>query len=177
MRALCDRSHIIAISSGAAAAAFLGYSSYAPTKFAVRGFCDAIRNELLGTGVRVSIAYPPDTDTPGFEQENKTKPLECQKISPPEVYSAVSVASLILQGASNGVYHLPSPDIVQNLLINATAGVYPPSSAQLSLHKVWKRPTAGITPTPGSTVVLACLSPVLTVRQPLPLRLLPPSPK
>ena len=70
--------HLILISSGAAAASFLGYSSYAPTKFAVRGLADALRNELCGTGVRVSVAYPPDTDTPGFEQENKTKPPECR---------------------------------------------------------------------------------------------------
>jgi NAD(P)-dependent dehydrogenase (short-subunit alcohol dehydrogenase family) len=33
-------------------------------QFAVRGLADALRNELVGTGVRVSIAYPPDTDTP-----------------------------------------------------------------------------------------------------------------
>jgi hypothetical protein len=42
--------HIILIASGAAAASFLGYSSYAPTKFAVRGLGDALRNELVGTG-------------------------------------------------------------------------------------------------------------------------------
>jgi len=134
--------HIIAIASGAAAASFLGYSTYAPTKFAVRGFCDAIRNELIGTGVRVSIGYPPDTDTPGFEQENKTKPPECLRISPPEVYSAVSVAQCLWQGVSKGVYHLPSPDLVQNQLINMTAGITPPT---------------------GSTFVLAAISPLLTV--------------
>jgi short-subunit dehydrogenase len=133
---------IVAISSGAAAASFLGYSSYAPTKFAVRGFMDAIRNELLGTGVRCSIAYPPDTDTPGFEKENTTKPPECQRISPPEVHSASTVAQLILSGAADGVYHLPSPDLVQNQLIYSTAG---------------------ITPTPGSSAVLMALSPLLTV--------------
>ena len=126
----------------AAAASFLGYSSYAPTKFAVRGFADAIRNELLGTGVRVSIAYPPDTETPGFKQENRTKPPECARIAPPEVYSAQVVAKLILDGAAAGTYALSSPDVVQNLLISATAG---------------------ITPTGGSTVVLAALSPLLTV--------------
>lgn len=29
--------------------------------------------QLVGTGLKVSIAYPPDTDTPGFQQENLTK--------------------------------------------------------------------------------------------------------
>jgi hypothetical protein len=44
------------------------------------------------SSVRVSVAYPPDTDTPGFEQENKTKPPETSRISPPEVYPAVRAA-------------------------------------------------------------------------------------
>lgn len=29
--------------------------------------------QLLPTGVRMSIAYPPDTDTPGYANENTTK--------------------------------------------------------------------------------------------------------
>ena len=140
--------HLILISSGAAAASFLGYSSYAPTKFAVRGLADALRNELCGTGVRVSVAYPPDTDTPGFEQENKTKPPECMcarrsstplnflctltlacgsRISPPEVHAASDVAKLILDASSRGVYHLPSPDYIQVLwppLLLTSASAY-----------------------------------------------------
>lgn len=38
-----------------------GYSSYAPSKWAVRGLADCLHNELQGTGVHISVAYPPDT--------------------------------------------------------------------------------------------------------------------
>lgn len=38
-----------------------GYCSYAPSKWALRGLADSLHNELQGTGVRVSVAYPPDT--------------------------------------------------------------------------------------------------------------------
>eukprot|EP00954_Amorphochlora_amoebiformis_P030891 1395353-Amorphochlora_amoeboformis.AAC.6 len=31
-----------------------------------------------GFGVNVSIAYPPDTRSPGFDRENLTKPEECK---------------------------------------------------------------------------------------------------
>lgn len=31
--------------------------------------------QLLPTGVQVRIAYPPDTDTPGYAQENVEKVL------------------------------------------------------------------------------------------------------
>lgn len=67
--------HCILISSGAGLSGWLGYSSYSPTKFAIRGLAEALRNELTGFNIKVSIAYPPDTDTPGFEHENKTKPV------------------------------------------------------------------------------------------------------
>ena len=52
------RGKIIIMASGAAVVSFMGYSSYAPTKWALRGFADALRNEMTGLGVSVHIAYP-----------------------------------------------------------------------------------------------------------------------
>lgn len=117
--------HLVFVASAAAVVSFLGYSSYSPTKYALRGFADALRNELRGFGIRVSIAYPPDTDTPGFEEENRTKPKETLAITPPSVYSARVVAEYIADGIEIGDYHLSSPDLVQNLLISAQSGVSP----------------------------------------------------
>jgi 3-dehydrosphinganine reductase len=37
--------------------------------------------ELIGTGIRLTLAFPPDTDTPGFEKEQLTKPNETKLIS------------------------------------------------------------------------------------------------
>lgn len=48
-------------SSAASPLLLPGYSSYAPSKWAVRGLADCLHNELQGTGVHVSVAYPPDT--------------------------------------------------------------------------------------------------------------------
>eukprot|EP00966_Prymnesium_polylepis_P177995 4121675-Prymnesium_polylepis.1 len=42
---------VIIVASGAAVVSFMGYSSYAPTKWALRGLADALRNELCGLGV------------------------------------------------------------------------------------------------------------------------------
>jgi 3-dehydrosphinganine reductase len=58
-----------------------GYSAYAPTKFAVRGLAETLRGELKPYGIRVGIAYPSDTETPGFERENQIKPAETVAIS------------------------------------------------------------------------------------------------
>jgi len=113
------------IASAAAVASFIGYSAYAPTKAALRSFCDAIRNELRGFGISVHIAYPPDMDTPGFEEENKTKPKETLQVSPPEVYSTKACADCIFDGHMRGEYHLSSPDIVQNFLVSTAVNITP----------------------------------------------------
>ena len=73
--------HIVIVASGLAVTSFLGYSSYAPTKWALRGLADTLRNELLGFGIAVQIAYPPDTETPGFAHENETKPPETTAVT------------------------------------------------------------------------------------------------
>ena len=39
--------------------------------------CNAV--QLLPTGVHVSIAYPPDTDTPGYASENTSKVSLCRQ--------------------------------------------------------------------------------------------------
>ena len=58
-----------------------GYTAYSPTKFALRGFAEALHMELVRRPISVCVAYPPDTDTPGFEQESLTKPAETKLIS------------------------------------------------------------------------------------------------
>lgn len=37
--------------------------------------------EVKPYGILVSVAYPPDTDTPGYKIEMETKPLITKKIS------------------------------------------------------------------------------------------------
>ena len=60
---------VVLISSGAGLIGLYGYTAYAPTKFAVRGFAEALRGELAPEGIGVSIVYPPDTDTPQLTEE------------------------------------------------------------------------------------------------------------
>lgn len=116
---------IIIVGSAMSVVGFMGYSSYAPAKHALRGLADTLRNELVGFNVAVQIAYPPDTDTPGFENENRTKPIETMKMVPVDVYSAEKVAESMLRGAETGLYHLPSPDPLLNVMISTLAGVSP----------------------------------------------------
>ena len=56
-------------------------TDYAASKFAVVGFSEALRSEMKGFGIRVAVLCPPDTDTPGFAVENRTKPEETRVLS------------------------------------------------------------------------------------------------
>ena len=59
-----------------------GYAAYSPSKFALRGYAECLHVELCHhPDLHVQIAYPPDTDTPGFAQENRHKPAETTLIS------------------------------------------------------------------------------------------------
>lgn len=73
--------HIVIISSGSGFVGIMGYVTYTPTKFALVGLAESLRNELKPYNIRISVVYPVDTATPGFEIENKAKPKECEIIS------------------------------------------------------------------------------------------------
>ncbi len=92
-------SHIVLVSSGAGLIGIYGYSAYSPSKFAVRGLAESLRGELKDLGVGISIIYPPDTDTPQLEEENKTKPPETKLITATaKIWSAEAVAKEIVKG-------------------------------------------------------------------------------
>lgn len=89
--------HIVNISSIAGFLGTFGYTAYGASKFAVRGFSDALRAELKLKGVRVSVVFPPDTKTPQLEYEKYYKPAITAELSasaPPMTPEAVAEAVL-----------------------------------------------------------------------------------
>jgi 3-dehydrosphinganine reductase len=73
--------HIVNVSSVAGFVGTFGYTAYSATKFGIIGLSEALRNEMAGRGIGVSVLCPPDTETPQLEQENLTKPPETRAIS------------------------------------------------------------------------------------------------
>jgi 3-dehydrosphinganine reductase len=98
---------VVLISSGAGLHGFFGYTSYSPTKFALRGLAEALRAELKDSGVGITIVYPPDTDTPQLAEENLTKPIETKAITAGGgLWSADAVAALTLAGLARGRFSI-----------------------------------------------------------------------
>ena len=96
---------IINISSIAGFLGVYGYTAYSGSKFAVRGFTDALRSELKPHNIQVSIAFPPDTQTPQLEYENQFKPEITRELAGSAgLMSPDTVAKQILKQASKGKY-------------------------------------------------------------------------
>jgi 3-dehydrosphinganine reductase len=115
-----------------------GYSTYCPAKFALRGFAETLSMEIREylPQVCVCVAFPNDTETPGFQLENLTKPLVTHKISetaglsqPAEI--AKTMLHAILGGGSpsdDEFYHPPFfiyTNLDGYLVSNLTAGMSP----------------------------------------------------
>lgn len=73
--------HIVNFSSIAGVIGVFGYTAYSGAKFAIKGFSDALRAELKPKGIKVSIVYPPDTDTPQLAWEDQYKPFETRELA------------------------------------------------------------------------------------------------
>jgi NADP-dependent 3-hydroxy acid dehydrogenase YdfG len=83
-----DRGHIFNVASQAARQGYPGSTAYCASKYGLRGFSDALREDLRDKKVRVSTVYPPQVDTgiwDGIEGDfDRSKML-----SPDEVAEAI----------------------------------------------------------------------------------------
>jgi len=73
--------HIINMSSVAGYIGVMGYAAYTSTKFAIVGLSEVLRHEYKPYNIKISIIFPPDTDTPGLHEEAETRPEELNIIS------------------------------------------------------------------------------------------------
>lgn len=140
--AVRGRGQIVLISSGVAFVGVYGYAAYAPSKFALRGLGETLSAELAEHGIRVSVAYPPDTDTPQYQQEQKTKPEVTKAISSGGgLFSAELVARIIVQKALAGasVITIGKPLIILRWIHSLYAPLFIKSQQSMALKFSKKR--------------------------------------
>lgn len=131
--------HIVNICSTAGLLTFYGFTAYSASKFALRGFTDALRSEIKGTGVEISLCFPPDTDTPGLKTENQVKPEVTRIVSNAGgLASPEQVAESIVKGIRKNQYLILSG--IMNKLIYALVGlagklVYPVMDSMVASAK------------------------------------------
>jgi 3-dehydrosphinganine reductase len=97
--------HIINISSVAGYAGVYGYSAYGASKYAVTGLSDTIRAEMKPLGIKVSVVFPPDTDTPQHDYEKQYQPETTKNLNKTaKMLSPENVADAIISGVKRGKY-------------------------------------------------------------------------
>ena len=69
------------VSSVAGLIGIAGYAASSPSKFAMVGYAECLRQELLRYHIPVTLVCPADVDTPQLAAENETKPAETQALS------------------------------------------------------------------------------------------------
>jgi 3-dehydrosphinganine reductase len=91
--------YFINMSSIAGYIGLMGYAAYTPTKFAIVGLSEVLRNEYKQYNIKVSIVYPPDTNTFGLHEEAKTRPEELNVIAEKAgLMQPDEVAEIIIKG-------------------------------------------------------------------------------
>ncbi|NPV86253.1 MAG: SDR family oxidoreductase [Anaerolineae bacterium] len=126
---------IINFSSVLGFLAFYGYSAYCASKYAVRGFSDALRVEMKRYGVQVSVVFPSDVETPQleYEHQHQTEVIKAfyqvlAQLFGAKTITPQAVAEEVLEKAARGRYViLPGSDAKLSFFLVGALGnlIYP----------------------------------------------------
>jgi 3-oxoacyl-[acyl-carrier protein] reductase len=110
--------HLVIVASGAALRSFPGGATYGATKAGQRAFAEALRHELSGTGVSVTIVYPGEVKTHLHDHELDRMPDWYRR---DDAISPERVAEAIVKGVEEDRRHVHVPPLVRALALNSVA--------------------------------------------------------
>jgi short-subunit dehydrogenase len=112
------RGHVVVVSSATALRAFPWAGVYGATKAAQRGFAEALRHELSGTGVSLTTVYPGEVQTSLHAHEGERMPdwYRASDAIPPEL-----VGREIVEAIEGDRRELHVPSQVRLLGLNSLA--------------------------------------------------------
>ena len=98
---------IVNVSSIAGLMGYANMSGYCATKFAMAGWTEALRDEVIGRGVRVALVCPSTTDTEFFVKAQRGKMPGASRLM--LATSPERVAHVICAAAADGSYRRITP--------------------------------------------------------------------
>ncbi len=121
---LVDRAdgHIVVVSSGAGLRAFPWAAGYGATKAAQRGFAEALRHELSGSGVSVTTVFPGEIASALHDHEKDTMP-DWYRLPPTRDAAAGAgrLAAAVLRAVERDERSVAYPPVVRLLGLNGIA--------------------------------------------------------
>ena len=127
MLSKANTSHIVFVSSVLAFMGQTAYSSYAPSKAALRSLADTLRQELLlyGDRVKVHCAFPASILGEALDEEKRTRPEIVNTLEESDAGQAPeTVCAKVLDGLDRG-YFLIETEFNGSLLRNGMRGPSP----------------------------------------------------
>ncbi|KAJ7638139.1 oxidoreductase [Mycena rosella] len=116
---------IVLVSSTLGYMSFIGWASYSPAKHALRGLADTLQSEFMLYDIDCHIFFPPTMFTPGYDEENKTKPKIVREIeSTDDGLTADAAAKAMIYGVQKGHAHITG-DMITDLFRASTRGAAP----------------------------------------------------
>jgi short-subunit dehydrogenase len=130
------RGHVVIVSSGAGIRSFPGAAVYGATKAAQRGFGEALRHELKGTGVGLTMVYPGQIQSSLHDHEKERMPdwYKLDRVAPAE-----PLARAVLEGVERDRREVFYPPNVRLLRI---AHGLRPALADAFLRRIMDRSAA-----------------------------------
>jgi hypothetical protein len=104
--------HIVNVASVAASFGLPGIASYCASKFAMLGFSEGLKHELVGTGVGITVVSPIMVKTNFFDHPSFEK---MPKYSPTSLDSK-TVAKAIVKAANSSRLEIITPSIVRSVV-------------------------------------------------------------
>jgi short-subunit dehydrogenase len=130
------RGHVVIVSSGAGIRSFPSAAVYGATKAAQRGFGEALRHELKGTGVGLTMVYPGQIQSSLHDHEKERMPdwYKLERAAPAE-----PLAQAVLEGVERDRREVFYPPNVKLLRI---AHGLRPALADAFLRRIMDRSAA-----------------------------------
>lgn len=102
---------IVLVSSAFGYLGAYGWTAYCASKWAIVGFAEALRQEMMLAGVTVKVFYPGTTETPGLARENSDKPKVVWEFEHSNAFNVVrrpeDVARRLLAAAQGSRFENP----------------------------------------------------------------------
>lgn len=115
------RGHVVIVSSGAGLRSFPSAAVYGATKAAQRGFGEALRHELAGTGVGLTMVYPGEIASSLHDHEKATMPDWYR--GGPDAVPALALAEKVVAAVERDAAAVHHPPFIR--LLGAAHGISP----------------------------------------------------
>ncbi|WVQ74145.1 hypothetical protein IAR50_003737 [Cryptococcus sp. DSM 104548] len=112
------------VSSFAGFTSYVGYSTYSPSKYAIRGLADALRSEMLLHDINIHIFLPCGILSPGYEREITTTPGITRKIEEADTpLTPEKCAAALEAGMRKGYYQITDNVLTDFVRLRTNGGV------------------------------------------------------